>query len=305
MFRHFFYGDGAVRRAAAPLCLYDSQRYASRAHPLRALAHRFPAPGRRPHRPVLLGLRAPSPGRIRAAHRRHRRRTLHARGRAGHPRQHGLAGHAARRGPVLPDEAHGPLRRGAGRHARGRHGLPLLLLARGGGRHARSRPRQGPEAALRRHLAPRARQDPAAGAGRPQARDPLPQPDRRRHQLERHGQGPDQLRQRRARRPDHRAPGRHAHLQFLRGGRRLGHGHHPCAARRRPRQQHAAPDQHPARAGRHPARIRPCPDDSRAGRRKAVQAARRGQCHGIRRPGLPARSHGQLPGPAGLEPRRR
>lgn len=29
MFRHFFYGDGAVRRAAAPLCLYDSQRYAS------------------------------------------------------------------------------------------------------------------------------------------------------------------------------------------------------------------------------------------------------------------------------------
>ena len=38
---------------------------------------------------------------------------------------------------------------------------------------------------------------------------------------------------------------------------------------------------------------------------EAVQAPRRGQRHGIRQRGLPARGHDQLPGPPGLEPRRR
>jgi glutamyl-tRNA synthetase len=48
----------------------------------------------------------------------------------------------------------------------------------------------------------------------------------------------------RARRPGHRPPRRHAHLQLLRLRGRHGHGHHPRHPRRRPRQQHAAPDQH-------------------------------------------------------------
>ncbi len=54
----------------------------------------------------------------------------------------------------------------------------------------------------------------------------------------------------RARRSDHRALRRHADLQLLRRGRRLRHGDHARDPRRRSPEQHAAPDEHAARAGR-------------------------------------------------------
>ena len=66
-------------------------------------------------------------------------------------------------------------------------------------------------------------------------------------------------------------------LQFLRGGGRHGHGHHARDPRRRSSQQHAAADEHAARAGRHAAGVRACADDPRSRRRQAVQAPRRGQ----------------------------
>ena len=113
-------------------------------------------------------------------------------------------------------------------------------------------------------------------AGRRQAGGAVSQSRRRRGRLGRHGQGADRDRQRGARRPDHRALGRHADLQLLRRRRRLGHGDHPRDPRRRSRQQHAAADQHPARARRRPAGLRPPADDPRAGRPEAVQAPRRG-----------------------------
>ena len=52
-----------------------------------------------------------------------------------------------------------------------------------------------------------------------------------------------------ARRPHHRALRRHADLQLLRGGRRRRHGRHARDPRRRSPQQHAAADEHAARAG--------------------------------------------------------
>ena len=64
----------------------------------------------------------------------------------------------------------------------------------------------------------------------------------------------------RARRSDHRAIRRHAHLQFLRRGRRHGHADHACDSGRRSSEQHAATVEHAARAwgsGRRSTRI--CP----------------------------------------------
>lgn len=72
---------------------------------------------------------------------------------------------------------------------------------------------------------------------------------------------PHQFRQQRARRSGDRPARRHPHLQLLCGGGRLGHAHHPCHPRRRPRQQYPAPDQHPARAGRRAAALWPRADD--------------------------------------------
>jgi glutamyl/glutaminyl-tRNA synthetase len=43
--------------------------------------------------------------------------------------------------------------------------------------------------------------------------------------------GPISISNDRDRRPDHPAARRCAHLQLRRGGRRLGHGHHPCLPR--------------------------------------------------------------------------
>ena len=52
-------------------------------------------------------------------------------------------------------------------------------------------------------------------------------------------------------------------------------------------------------------RVRPLPDHPRRRRPEAVQAPRRRQRHGLRRRGLSARGHAQLPGAPGLEPWRR
>ena len=113
------------------------------------------------------------------------------------------------------------------------------------------------EAALRRPLAPRAGQAAARAAGRRAAGGAVPQSARRRGALGRPDQGADRDRQPRTRRsgdrPRRRRRGRrhrHADLQLLRRRRRFRHAHHARHPRRRPCQQHAAADQHPARARR-------------------------------------------------------
>ena len=136
-----------------------------------------------------------------------------------------------------------------------------LLHERGRARRAARAPdgRQG-KAALRRHLAARARQGTAAGARGRAAGAALHEPGRWHGGVGRQGQGPHRDRQRRTRRPGDRPARRHAHLQLLRGGRRHRHGDHARDPRRRPRQQHAAPDQHLPRARRKSRRCtRTCP----------------------------------------------
>ena len=155
---------------------------------------------------------------VHPAHRGHRSRALDPRGGAGDPRGHAVAGPRSRRRPVLPDAADGPVRRGhPAVPARGQ-GLPLLLLEGRTRRDARRADGAQGKAAVRRPL-------PAAqgtGAGRqpgralPQSRCGLRGGRRRRARA-------DHVRQRRTRRPDHRALGRHADVQLLRRRRRLRH----------------------------------------------------------------------------------
>ena len=80
------------------------------------------------------------------------------------------------------------------------------------------------------------------------------------------------------------------------------HQRHP---RRRPRQQHAAADQHLPRARRRAAGLRARADGAGRGRRQAVQAPRRHGRDGIRGAGLSARGADQFPRAHGLGPRRR
>jgi hypothetical protein len=71
--------------------------------------------------------------------------------------------------------------------------------------------------------------------------------------------GPITCQQRGTRRSCDSARGRRAHLQLRCRGRRCRHGHHARDPRRRPRKQHAAPDQHLQGARRDAAEIRaPC-----------------------------------------------
>ena len=288
-----------------PRCHVPDLRLPSRPHPLRPQPHRLPAYRRRAHRAVLLGLRPPPRRQLHPAHRGHRRRPLHPRGGAGHPRRHALAGAGARRGPVLPDAAHGPVQGGHRPDAGRRHRLPLLHVVRRARPHPRRAARAWREAALRRALAPGSGQDPAAAARRRAAGGAFPQSGRRRGGLGRPRQGPHRDRQRRDGRLHHRARRRHADLQLLRGGGRLGHGHHPRHPRRRPREQHPAPDQRAAGARRRGAAVRPPVDDPRRRRHQALQAPRRGERDAVRRGWLPARGGHQLPRAPGLEPRRR
>ena len=228
-------------------------------YPLRSQPDRLSPPRRRPHRAVFLGLCPPFRRHLHPAHRRHRPRALDAGSRAGDPRRHAWLGLRPRRRPVLPDAAHGPLPRSAS----------AQMLAAGTAYHCycdagRSSKRCASAArapARSRATTARWRPEPgktlAAGAAKACSRwCAFKNPARRRRHLGRRGQGPitisndelDDLVIARA--------GRHADLQLLRRRRRLRHEHHARDPRRRPRQQHAAPDQHPARARRDAAGVR-------------------------------------------------
>ncbi len=101
-----------------------------------------------------------------------------------------------------------------------------------------------------------------------------------------------------ARRSRDRAPGRHADLQLLRGRRRPRHAHHARDPRRRSRQQHAAPDQHPARAGRVASRLCASADRAHARGRETFQAAWREGRAAVQGRRLFAGGGRQLPGAA-------
>ncbi len=253
-----------------------------------------------------MGVRAPPRRHVHPAHRGHRRRALHPRGGEGDPRRDDLARPRLRRGPVLPDAADGPLSRGRRRHAGAGARVPLLHVAgraRGAAGRADGARR---EAALRRALAAGACGGGGARAPRGgRAGHPLPQPAGRHGRLGRSRQGPDRDRQRRARRPRHRPPRRHADVQLLRRRRRPRHADHARRPRRRPRQQHAAADQHHPRAGRRGARVRAPADGAGRGRAEALQAPRRRQRHAVRGDGLPARGDDQRAGAPRLGARRR
>jgi glutamyl-tRNA synthetase len=92
----------------------------------------------------------------------------------------------------------------------------------------------------------------------------------------------------------------YADLQLRGGGGRHRHAHHRRDARRRPRQQHPAPDQHLPGARRAGAEVRPPADDPGRAGRQAVQAHRRGRRDAVPRRRLPAARAAQLPGAAGL-----
>ena len=89
-------------------------------------------------------------------------------------------------------------------------------------------------------------------------------------------------------------------------GRRRRHRHEDQRGdpRRRPRQQHAAPDQYLPRARRAGAGVRAPADDPRPGRPEAVQAPRRGRRDAVSRRRLPAARAAELPGAPGLVARR-
>jgi hypothetical protein len=95
----------------------------------------------------------------------------------------------------------------------------------------------------------------------------------RRGGLGRQGQGSHRDRQQRAGRPGHLPQRRLRHLQLRGGGGRHRHAHHRRGPRRRPRQQHPAPDQHLPRAGRAGAELRPPADDPRTSRAPSSASA--------------------------------
>ena len=242
-------------------------------HPLRAEPDRLPASRQRPHGAVRLGVCAPARRHVHPAHRGHRRRALDAGSGAGDPRRDGLARARLRRGPVLPDAADGPLSRGARRHARARARLSLLHDAGGARRAARGADGARREAALRRPLAAgeRRRQDAAGGR---RAGDPLPQSATT-------AASPGTTRSRAASRSPTpssttwciaRADGTPTYnfcvvVDDL--DMRITH----VDPRRRPRQQHAAADQHLPRAGRRAAGVRAPADRAGRGRRTSSRSA--------------------------------
>ena len=81
--------------------------------------------------------------------------------------------------------------------------------------------------------------------------------------------------------------------------------HHPRDPRRRPREQHAAPDQHLPRARQGAAGLRPPAHRAQRAGREDEQAQRRQARDAVPRRRLPARCDGELPRAPGLEPRRR
>ena len=93
---------------------------------------------------------------------------------------------------------------------------------------------------------------------------------------------------------------RPSHLPPVGRGRRPGHGHQPCGARRRPHLEH--PQAGVALPGVRAAGAALCARAAHPGRRQEApqQAPRRHLGDGIPAPGLPARGHGELPGAARL-----
>ena len=201
-------------------------------------------------------------------------------------RRHAVARARPRRGSVLPDAAHGSVRARSSSSscARARRTTATARKEELDEMRAAQTGAQG-EAALRRPL-------PRSARSRVPGVDPVVRfrnPDDGLGRRRRRRARPDHVRQRRARRPDHRALGRHADLQLLRRRRRLRHAHHARDPRRRSHQQHAAPDQHAARARRRAAGVRARADDPRTGRRQAVEAPRRGERAAVPRRRLSAR----------------
>jgi len=221
-----------------------------------------------------------------------------------------VAGPGPRRGSLLPDAATGALPRGGRADDRRRHGLSLLVHARGTGRHARGAARARREDALRRPLAPAARQAAAAAARRRAACGALRQPAARHGELGRPGQGPNQHQQRGNRRPHHPASGPEGATA-------------DAAALGVPTYNFAVVvddwdmdithvfrgDEHINNTpwqinifralGAALPRFGHWPDHPGRGRAEAVQAPRRRQRHRLPRRRLPARGHAQLPGAAG------
>ncbi len=130
------------------------------------------------------------------------------------------------------------------------------------------------KAALRRPLP--ARQGSGRGQ-RPSAGGAFRESRRGRDRGRRRGARPGHVPEQGARRSDHRALRRHAHLQLLRGGGRRRHGRHARDPRRRSPEQHAAADEHAAGARQDAAGVRARAHDPGAGRHQALQAPRRGQ----------------------------
>jgi hypothetical protein len=97
-------------------------------------------------------------------------------------------------------------------------------------------------------------------------------PDRRHGGVRRPDQGPHRVEQRRARRHGDPALRRLADLQLRGRDRRPRHGRDRSDPRRRPRQQHAAADQHLQGARADRARLRAHADDPRSRGREAEQA---------------------------------
>jgi cytochrome c biogenesis protein CcmG/thiol:disulfide interchange protein DsbE len=189
----------------------------------------------------------PAPRRqVHPAHRGHRRRALDAGGGAGDPRRHAVAGPRTTRARSTRCSAWSATRQVIQMLEEGK-AYHCYMSQGGTRRHAREQEARKRKAPLRRPLAARAGKTlPAAARGvTPVIR----------FATRRTAWWPGTTRSRaasnsptRTGRPGHRPRRRHADLQLLRGGRRLGHGHHPRHPRRRPCQQHAAPDQHPAGA---------------------------------------------------------
>ncbi|SCM76591.1 hypothetical protein KL86PLE_40397 [uncultured Pleomorphomonas sp.] len=274
----------------------------ARRHAFCAVSHRFSAHRRRADGALQLALCQAARRQDAAPHRGHRPRAVDAGRRRRHHRRAKLAGPHLGGRADLAVPARRPPRRGGARAGRRRQGLLLLLHARRAQRDARDRQGQRPAAALRRPLArPRS----VRGAGRRQAVGAHQGAAQRRDGDRGRGSGHRHLPQQGPRRLHHPALGRHAHLHARRGGRRPRHGRHPDHPRRRPPDQHGAPEDHLRRArlghaegGAHPA-------DPRAGRRQAVQAPRRAGRRGLPGHGLPAGGAPQLPRPPRLGARRR
>jgi len=273
--------------------------------PLRAVPHRFPPPGRCPHRHLQRSAAAARRRRLHPAHRGHRQGALRRRHDAADPVGPGVDRRGLGRGSVPAERADAAAPR-AGRGApRRRQGLPLLLHHRGAGPPARRGPGEGSRLPLPAHLpAP-----PAAGDRRPArfrraVRRALPDAGRphplHRHRARRHGLPPGG-----AGRLHPPAVGRHADLPHVRRGGRHRHADQPRHPRRGPPVEHAEAHSALRGPGRLGAHLRPPAADPRAGQEAPVQALRRDVGRGVPQRGHAAAGALQLHGAPGLEPGRR